>query len=184
MSGVDHQRALTPSPFPGDDGAASAETRMRLAAAAIEASPTAYLRAIAMLCTDRLLVPVVATATRLGQTVDGLAGDKEAEMSVVMLRNADGRRALLAFSGLDSLQTWRVDARPVPVTLDIAAQTARAEGVDAVLIDVAGPYPLAIDGEVLDALSAGRRLIEADDGEFGWIMPAGDVPSGDVTSAD
>ena len=33
---------------------------MRLAAAAIEASPTAYLRAIAALCTDRLLVPVVA----------------------------------------------------------------------------------------------------------------------------
>ena len=178
MNSVDHQRALTPSPFPGDDGVASAATRIRLAASAIEASPTAYLRAIAVLCTDRLLVPVVATATRLGESVDGLASDKEAEMSVVMLRSADGRRALLAFTGLDSLQTWRVDARPVPVTLDIAAQTAKSEGVDAVLIDVAGPYPLAIDGDVLDALAAGRRLVEAEDGEFGWIMPAGDVAAG------
>lgn len=175
---MDQHRALTPSPFPGDDGAASAETRMRLAAAAIEASPTAYLRAIAALCTDRLLVPVVATATRLGETVGGLTSDKEAEMSVVMLRSADGRRALLAFSGLDSLRTWRVDARPVPVTLDIAAQTSRSEGVDAVLIDVAGPYPLAIDGEVLDALAAGRRLIEAEGGDFGWVYPAGDSTAG------
>ena len=58
----------------------------------------------------------------------GLASDKEADMSVVMLQAADGRRALLAFTGLDALQTWRADARPVPVTLDLAAKTARAEG--------------------------------------------------------
>ena len=43
------------------------------------------------------------------------------------------------------------------------------------LIDVAGPHPLAIDGEVLDALAAGRRLVEAEVGEFGWIVPASDV---------
>ena len=118
---------------------------------------------------------MVATATRLGTTVDGLTSDKEAEMSVVMLQAADGRRALLAFTGLDSLQTWRVDARPVPVTLDRAAQTARSEGVGAVLIDVAGPHPLAIDGDVLDALAAGRRLVEAEGGEFAWIVPVSDV---------
>jgi hypothetical protein len=172
---VDHDRILTPSPFPGDEGMASAKTRRLLAAVAVEATATAYLRAIAALCTERLLVPVIATATRLGTTVDGLTSDKEAEMSVVMLQAADGRRALLAFTGLDSLQTWRVDARPVPVTLDRAAQTARSEGVGAVLVDVAGPHPLAIDGEVLDALAAGRRLIEAEGGEFAWMVPVGDV---------
>ena len=94
-------------------------------------------------------------------------------MSVVMLQTADGRRALLAFTGLDSLQSWQVDARPVPVTLDLAAQTARSEGVGVVLIDVAGPQPLAIDGEVLDALAAGHRLVEAAVGEFRLGISAG-----------
>jgi hypothetical protein len=169
---VDQPRRLAASPFPGDTGAANAETRRLMAVAAAEASSLAYLRAIAALCGERLLVPVVATATRLGKTVAGLTSDKEAEMSVVTLRVPDGRHALLAFTGLDALQGWQPDARPVPVTVDRAAHTARAEGLTAVLIDVAGPHALLIEGEVLEELAAGHRLVEFADGEFGWIMPA------------
>jgi SseB protein N-terminal domain len=168
---VDHERRLAASPFPGDTGAASAETRRLMAAAVAEATPLAYLRAIAALCGDRLLVPVVATATRFGETVAGLASDKEAEMSVVTLQARDGRRALLAFTGLDALQSWQSDARPVPVTIDRAAQTARNEDLTAVLIDVAGPHPLVIEGDVLGELASGHRLVELADGEFGWIIP-------------
>jgi SseB protein N-terminal domain len=119
-----------------------------------------------------LLVPVVATPTRLGKTVGGLASDKEAEMSVVTLQAQDGRRALLAFTGLDALQSWQPDARPVPVTVDRAAQTARNEDLTAVLIDVAGPHSFVIDGEVLGELAAGHRLVELADGEFGWVIAA------------
>ena len=72
----------------------------------------------------------------------------------------DGRRALLAFTGLDALRSWRRDARPVPVTLDIAAQAARSEELTALLIDVAGPHPLVIEGEVLGRAGAGHRLVE------------------------
>ena len=166
--GVDHQRRLAASPFPGDTGAASAETRRLLAAAATEATPLAYLRAVAALCEDRLLVPVVATATRMGEMVAGLPSDKEAEMSVVTLQAQDGRRALLAFTGLDALRVWQPNARPVPVTIDRAAQTAQNEGLTAVLIDVAGPHALVIEGDVLGELAAGRRLVDLSDGEFGW----------------
>jgi SseB protein N-terminal domain len=171
---VDHQRRLATSPFPGDQGAASAETRRLMAIAAAEATPIAYLRAVAALCGDRLLVPVVATTTRLGETVGGLASDKEAEMSVVTLQAQDGRRGLLAFTGLDALQSWQPDARPVPVTVDVAAHAARSEDVSAVLIDVAGPQTLVIEGEVLAELAAGHRLAELSEGEFGWIVPAHD----------
>lgn len=168
-----HARTLAPSPFPGDDGAADPDTRRALAAAAREPDPTTFLRAVVALCTARVLVPVVATATRTATaSATGLSSDKEADMSVVMLQAPDGRRALLTFTGLDALQAWRADARPVPVTLDLAARTARAEGVDAVLVDVAGPHPLAVDGEVLDSLAAGHRLVELAAGEFGWAMPA------------
>jgi SseB protein N-terminal domain len=171
---VDHQRRLTASGFPGDIGAASADTRQLIAAAATEATPAAYLRAIAALCVDRLLVPVVATTTRLGETVAGLASDKEAEMSLVILQVRDGRRALLAFTGLDALQSWQPDARPVPVTIDVASQAAKSEDLTVVLIDVAGPHPFEIEGEVLAELAAGHRLVELPDGQFGWIIPVPD----------
>jgi hypothetical protein len=95
-------------------------------------------------------------------------------MSVVTLQAQDGRRALLAFSGLDALQNWQPDARPVPVTVDRAAQTARNEDLTAVLIDLAGPHPLVIEGEVLGELAAGHRLVELAEGEFGWVIPAAD----------
>ncbi|SEQ17497.1 SseB family protein [Microlunatus flavus] len=167
-----HERTLAPSPFPGDDGLADPAARRALAAAVREPGTTSYLRAVAALCTTRVLVPVVATATRTATTSTGLSSDKEADMSVVMLQAADGRRALLGFTGLDALTTWNAEARPVPVTIDLAARTARAEGVDAVLVDVAGPHPLAIDGQVLDALAAGHRLVEVAEGEFGWAVPA------------
>src|SRR4029450_894970 len=92
-----------------------------------------------------------------------------AAWSVVTLQAQDGRRALLAFTGLDALRGWRADARPVPVTVDQAAQTARNEDLAAVLIDVSGPHALVIEGEVLQELAAGHRLVELSDGEFGWV---------------
>ena len=171
---MDLQRTLAPTPFPGDDGTADEQVRAALAAAGGGGDPSHYLRAIAALCTARLLVPVVATATRVGETVGGLVSDKEAEMAVVLLQAADGRRALLAFTGLDALATWDPRARPVPITLDLAARTALAEGVDAVLVDVAGPQPLALDGAILTDLAAGHRLVETLPGEFGWVGPADD----------
>ena len=171
------ERTLAPSPFPGDDGLADAAARRALAAAVREPGSTTYLRAVATLCTARVLVPVVATATRAGTTAGGLTSDKEADMSVVMLQISDGRRALLCFTGLDALQAWRPDARPVPVTLDLAARTAVAERVGTVLVDVAGPHPLVVDGAVLDALAAGHRLVQLGADEFGWAVPVADPRS-------
>ena len=167
---MDHERTLTTSQFPADDGQASATTREALAASAAAGSPADYLRAVAALCLDRVLVPVVATATRLGRTTGGLTGDKEAEMAVVLLQTADGRRAMLAFTGMDSLQIWDQNARPVPVTLDIAARSAQADGAAALLVDFAGPHALVIEGDVLAELALGHRLVELAGGQFGWAM--------------
>jgi hypothetical protein len=95
-------------------------------------------------------------------------------MSVVSLQAQDGRRALLAFTGLDALHNWQPDARPVPVTVDVAAQAARSEDLTAVLIDLAGPHTLVLEGDILAELASGHRLVELADGEFGWILPARD----------
>lgn len=163
-----HQRTLADTPFPGDDGQPDSQIRALLAGAA--ADSTSYLRAIAGLCTVRLLVPVVATTTVEGRTEGGLASDKEAEMAVVLLQTADGRKAMVAFTGLDALTAWNSHARPVPVTLDVAAGSARQDGAEALLIDVGGPHPVAIDGAILAELAAGHRLVELPDGQFGWAQ--------------
>ena len=172
-NGHAHERALAPSPYPGDDGAPHGPVREALRRFASTHEPDHYLGAVAALCGDRLLVPVVATATRVGTTVGGLASDKEAEMAVVLLQRADGGRAVLGFTGLDALQAWDARARPVPVTVDKVAETATAEGAVAVLVDVAGPHPLVLEGEVLEALARGHRLVDLGDG-FGWAMPGGE----------
>ncbi|MGD7787316.1 SseB family protein [Propionibacteriaceae bacterium Y1700] len=178
---MDHQRTLSPSPFPGDDGLADPAVRRDLAGA-MTGDVQDYLRAVASLCRARLMVPVVATATSTAAAqqhagVDALLTvDKEADMAVVMLQAADGRKALLGFTGLDSLTTWQADARPVPVTLDLAARSAVAEQATALIIDMQGPHPLVIDGEVLEHLAAGHRLVELppepelEGGGFGWVV--------------
>jgi hypothetical protein len=170
---VDFDRTLAVSPFPGDAGEANGHTRECLAQARLHPTPQAYLGAVAALCTDRLLVPVVATATRFAEAAErALSSDKEAEMSVVGVQGPDGRRALLAFTGLDSLQAWDARARPVPVTLDVAAQSALADGAAALLLDVAGPHPLVIEGEVLSGLARGHRMVDLGNAEFGWVVAA------------
>lgn len=163
-----HQRTLADTPFPGDAGEPDDEVRERLAASRTDS--TGYLRAVAALCGVRLLVPVVARAT--DTTEEELTSDKEAEMAVVLLQAADGRKAMVAFTGLDTLEAWNPKARPVPVTLDVAAASARQDGASALLIDVEGPHPLAIDGAVLAELAAGHRLIEMPGQEFGWVQSA------------
>jgi hypothetical protein len=60
----------------------------------------------------------------------------------------------------------------VPVTLDVAATTAHAEGAVALVIDISGPDSLVIEGEVLDRLAAGHRLLETEPNVFGWAIPA------------
>jgi SseB protein N-terminal domain len=69
----------------------------------------------------------------------------------------DGRPAVLAFTGLDALARWRPDARPMPAEADRVWRAAVADGC-AVVIDVAGPVPLAVEGARLTALAAGRPV--------------------------
>ena len=126
----------------------------------VAASLAAYLEgrgseqaALAALASVRLLVPVVAVLA------DGTAaeGDKNSEMMLPKLIGRDGRPAVLAFTGLDALARWRPDARPVPAEADRVWRAAAAEDC-AVVIDVAGPVPLAVEGARLEALAAGRPV--------------------------
>ena len=84
-------------------------------------------------------------------------GDKDSEMVLPTLIGRDGRPAVLAFTGLDALARWRPDARPMPAEADRVWRAAVADGC-AVVIDVAGPVPVAVEGARLAALAAGQPV--------------------------
>jgi hypothetical protein len=137
--------------FRNDDGSADPQAAGALAAfASGEGSEHAALTALAC---SRLLVPVVAAP---GGEAEG-AGEpaKHSEMSLPTLVGGDGRRAVPAFTCLDALARWRPGARPVPASASLVWRAAAGDSC-AVVVDVAGPVPLAVDGARLAALADGQ----------------------------
>jgi hypothetical protein len=124
--------------------------------------------ALTALADGRLLVPVVAvlteqlaaagsggTGTARGDDTDQAGrGEKASEMAMPTLIGMDGRRAMPAFTCLESLHGWQPDARPVPVAARNVWRAA-VEDSCAVVIDIAGPVPLAVEGARLVALARG-----------------------------
>ena len=137
-------RSLAAPAFPDDDG--SADTRVR---AALQDSDDRDLGGL--LAGARLLVAVVSVLDEVDEIT---GGDKESSMAVVSMVNAAGEKGLLAFTGLDALQAWDPQARPVPVLGAMAAAAALEDGAHALVIDVLGPVRRVLSGAALQALAA------------------------------
>lgn len=160
--------------FADDRGEPDAELRALMAGA--YAGDDAYLRTIAALCTGRFLLPIVADGD---EASDGPDPERHAEMAAVLLQSADGRKAVVVFSGIDTLAAWNPRARPVPCTLDDVAATAVETGAAAVLIDPDGPHPVVLEGELVTQLAQGRRLVALEDGGYGWLFLRSDAAASD-----
>jgi hypothetical protein len=148
-------RHLNPGgqPFRGDRGAA--DPRVTAVLTAYQAGQASEQAVLAALAAARLLVPVIAVLADGAMAPE--RGDKDTEMVLPTLIGRDGRPAVLAFTGLDALARWRPDARPVPAEADRVWRAAAADGC-AVVIDVAGPVPLAVEGARLAALATGQPV--------------------------
>ena len=106
---------------------------------------------LAAVAASRLLVPIVAVMAEGND--DGT--EKETEMALPTLIGSDGRAAVIAFTSSDALRSWRQDARPVPVAAARLWAAALTEA-DAVLVDIAGPVALVVEGARLRRLAAGQ----------------------------
>lgn len=133
------------SAYSGDDGSADPRVRAVLAEGDGNAIATA-------LVASRLLVAVVA---RL-DTIEASGVEKDSHMALVSLINERGERGLLAFTGIDALQAWNPDARPVPAQAVEIARAALEDGAAALVVDVAGPHQVVIPREVLTEWCAGE----------------------------
>ncbi len=163
-------RTLPDPGFAGDDGSVTPEVTAALAAYA-EDPTSRHASTLAALQHARLLVPVVAVLGEVEYDEQGLAHDKTSDMATVLMTGRDGRTALLAFTGRESMDRWDPQARPVPVTFERAAQAARQDGAEAIVVDVAGPTLFVIEGDDLVQLAEGATLVEVSD-RFGWVRPA------------
>ena len=134
----------------GDTG--DADPAVAAALAAYTAGQVSQQAVLAAVAGSRLLVPVVAVLTEAGE--DG--GEKETEMALPTLIGNDGRKAVIAFTSTATMRRWRPDARPVPVAAARLWPAVAAESADAVVIDVAGPVQLVIEGALLATLAAGQ----------------------------
>jgi hypothetical protein len=161
------QRLIQGSSYVDDDGAADATLLAALRAYADGAAD--YPEVLAAVAASRLLVPVVALLGEVEVDDAGLAHDKTSDMATVLLTAADGRRALLAFSGVDTMRGWDPDARPVPVAASLAAATAVQEGADALHLDVGSTHSLTVSGTDLERVAAGWRPVRVEDGGWAWL---------------
>jgi hypothetical protein len=170
-------RTIPDPGFAGDHGEPGAALAAALAAYA--AGTGSHVDALAAVQASRLLVPVVAVLGDVevddqGPDHEGpdhdRAHDKTSDMATVLLQGADGRMALLAFSGLPALQAWDPQARPVPVTARTAAQAALQDGAAAIVVDVAGPASFVVEREDLDGLAHGWVLARVG-GRSAWVSP-------------
>jgi type III secretion system (T3SS) SseB-like protein len=138
--------------FRDDDGAADPDVAAALGAFA--SGNGSEREALAALAASRLLVPVVAVLAGESGSPDAR---KASEMAMPTLIGLDGRRAIPAFTCVDSMHRWRKAARPVPAAAQHVWQAA-AEDSCAVVIDVAGPVRLAVEGARLAALAGGTAV--------------------------
>jgi hypothetical protein len=161
-------RSIPDPGFAGDHGEPGAA--LVTALAAYTAGSGSQVDALAAVRDSRLLVPVVAVLGEVEVDDQGLAHDKTSDMAIVLLRGADGRMALLAFSGMPALKAWDAEARPVPVTARTAAQAALQDGAAAIVLDVAGPATFVVEGQDLEGLAHGWTLARVG-GRSAWVTP-------------
>ena len=144
------ERHIPDPGFAGDTG--EADANLATALASYSRNEATYGDVLLALQDARLLVPVVAMLGEVEYDDRGLAHDKTSDMAAVLMRGADGRLALLAFTSTDALAAWNPEARPVPVAAKLAAQSAVQEEAAALVLDVAGPITLVVEGDDLIAL--------------------------------
>jgi hypothetical protein len=173
-------RTLAAPAYPDDDGAPDPALRAALRDSR-RSGDSDDVAVLAALRDARVLVPVVAVLDELSEPADPghpvhgdvrqPAGDTQSSMAAVLLAGRDGRRALLAFSGLDTLLAWDRQARPVPVGGIAAAQSALADGAVALVVDLGSPAMVTVQGDDLQALAAGLVPVALADGRSGWLHP-------------
>jgi hypothetical protein len=150
---------LTPNAFAGDDGSADQHLRNAVAEFQRNRSASSFIAVRDALISARLILPLVERDNaELGvDEKSDSCEDSATHISGVEFRTSDGKRALLAFSGIDRLHEWNTQARPQPqLAIDVARTVLRGD-LDAIVLDLGSTQPLIIEGPMLAQVSLGHE---------------------------
>ncbi|GAA3532107.1 hypothetical protein GCM10022234_31430 [Aeromicrobium panaciterrae] len=150
-----HDRDLAEPQFPDDDGLTDPLL------ASVLGDDTAVLQALGE---SRVFVPIIPL---LGEVPAD--GDKNADMAAVLMTGADGRRALLAFTSVQTMAAWDPQARPVPVLGRDAARATLAEDAAALLLDLGSPSFSVVETADVEHLAAGHVMVRTAAGTA-WVV--------------
>ena len=156
--------------FPDDPGTADPAV-----ARAFEAWRSGVLgeqEVVAALAEIRVFVPIVAQVSQSHITDDGLVSDKEADMALVSLQAADGRKALPVFTSVDALTRWNPRARPVAADIRRAALSAVQDGSALLVVDPGTDPAFVVRRPALWAVAQGRS----------WTPSYGDLTVDDAVT--
>ncbi len=160
--------AHDPGPDTGPDTGAVAPA-VAAALASYAADPGRYAEALEAVQGSRLLLAMAEVpASTFAEPEDHHHGSTA--MGAVSIQGPGGRRGLLAFTGVEPLRQYDGNVRPLPVTAQEAAETALRDGASALLVDLAGPVRLVVEGEDLSAVAAGWTLARVGERSV-WIRP-------------
>ncbi len=163
--------------FRDDDGSPDPQVREKLDAYANGA--VGDRQVLATLGPSRLLVPVVTVSAESTDSAEATAAtaaraddaaephdeghpedDSGDDVALPLMIGDDGRRGVLAFTSVETMRSWRAEARPVPIETVEACRAALDEDADALVVDVAGPVSYAVEGRFLTALAEHGTILE------------------------
>ncbi|BEP16008.1 hypothetical protein acdb102_43190 [Acidothermaceae bacterium B102] len=107
-----------------------------LAAWAELKTPAGAAHVFGALVDGELLLPVRArVVSEQVAPATGMHAEKEAELDIVTVELADGRRVLPAFTSADRMRRWQIDARPVRSAVRDACRAVLDEGWAGIVLD-------------------------------------------------
>lgn len=122
--------------------------------------------AVQVFSSIRVFAAVVPTTaeTSTHQHDDGAGtsevhGDKQADVALVSLQAADGRRALPVFTSVPALTRWHSGARPVAVWMPRACLSAVDEGAELVVVDPSSELTFVVRRPAVWALAQQKEWV-------------------------
>lgn len=143
--------------FSDDDGAA--DHALTLTLEAWRTGTATETDVVAALADTRLFVPVMAEVTHSEITDEGLISDKEADMALVTLQAADGRKAQPVFTSDRLIGDWHESARPVVAQIRKIAIAAVKDGTELLVLNPASAVPFVVRRPALWAVAKAQQWV-------------------------
>lgn len=114
---------------------------------------------VAALAGTRLFVPVMAQVSRSEITAEGLIADKEADMSLITLQAADGRKVQPVFTSDFLVGQWHEAARPVAADVRKITIAAVKDGSELVVVNPGAEYPFVVRRPAVWCIAQGKKWV-------------------------